>query len=133
MRFLFLFVLFAFISLASIAQETDSTSVTEEIVVEEPVEVTEGDQVVEETVAPKDLGTLPRYQEEPIDKRKFDQNKWKEIVGDETFAEKAVEEKARKESRKKLGCFPSMHPAILRGRKGTLLVSRCSSPDPFYH
>jgi hypothetical protein len=54
-----------------------------------------GEGVEHALVSPADLNTTRNYQSEQVDIQKFDEAKWKEIVGDVTFEEDEEEEQKR--------------------------------------
>jgi Domain of unknown function (DUF4129) len=126
---LFLFIITCFSAFAQDEPvlEADSTYVSAETTVEQPSyseeEDSDGDLENSEiiTVNPQDISSLERYKNQSIEKKKFDQKKWKEIVGDETFEEKPEkikpedEPKMTESSRSHSSPFGAINPGLFQG------------------
>ena len=67
-------------------------------------------------VDPKDVYTTRAYMDEDVGSKKFDDKKWKEVVGDLTYEEDVVKDKKPKEKKNKSGgwSFPAGSAELLK-------------------
>ena len=106
------FLVFVFLQGGAYAQESDSLVFGEPVINQDDTggyeeseggyeytdEETGGDETAHDLVSPADLNTTRTYQSETVTLRKFDETKWKEIVGDVTFEEEAEGEETAVEN-----------------------------------
>jgi hypothetical protein len=97
MRYL-LTIFFVVLLLPSvIGQDYVEEEITIEDYVESPVQEEAETTPLTSTTPAETRGTRA-YRDEPLEVRRFDRDKWKEVIGDETFREEEVAEKKNKSS-----------------------------------
>ena len=111
MKACFYFLIFSFLQGVAYAQESDSLDLGQPVVDQDDTggyEEREGeyeyadDDGVDETehvlISPAELNTTRAYQSETVTLQRFDETKWKEVVGNVTFEEEAEEEESTVEN-----------------------------------
>jgi hypothetical protein len=119
MRNLFCFLLFMFFFSGLQAQETDAETYEEEAEDASEYDGENEEATTEEqthqVMAPEELRSTKEYQSGPVDLRKFDSRKWKEIAGTTDYNEKAPEKpKEEKGSENSLPSLPPWGGVVLR-------------------